>query len=163
MLRDHLTQRARVLRILTVASLDWRNGHEYALQAMCLLREQEVPFCYRIVGSGPFLEAVAFARHELQLDDRVELCQTTDMRSKQHFEWADLFVCAAVSDGASNGLAGALGAGLPIVCTDAPRLLQGLEVNGSCVIVPRRDSKALARVISGHVLAPVSISCALQA
>jgi glycosyltransferase involved in cell wall biosynthesis len=132
---------------------------------MSLLRKQGVPICYRIVGRGPFLEAVAFARHELQLDEQVELCQTADLRSKQHFEWADLFVCAAVSDGATHGLADAVIAGLPIVCTDAPRLLQGLEITGLCAIVPRRDSKALARVIFDHVLvlAPDSASCELQA
>lgn len=151
MLREPFAQHSRPLRILTVASLDWRNGHEYALQAMSFLRTQGIPFRYRIVGTGPFLEAVAFARHELQLDDHVEFCQSSDMRSTQHFDWADLFVCAAVSDGAVHGLAEAVGAGLPIVCSDAPRLLQGLGASGSCVIVPRRDSRALARVISGQV------------
>ncbi len=57
----------RPLRILSVGRLEWVKGYDYALEAVRLLAERGVPFEYRIIGDGNYLEPLAFVRHELGL------------------------------------------------------------------------------------------------
>ena len=153
---DHVVERAvggngngvfhhdRRLEIVTVADLDWRNGHEYALEAIRELIDRGVPVHYTIVGKGPFLEAVGFARRELRLMDDVELI-LDPRRGDEALQTADLFLLAAVADGSTHALNVALRAGVPAVCTDVASLV--VNEGFRCRIVPRRDKIALADAI----------------
>jgi colanic acid/amylovoran biosynthesis glycosyltransferase len=48
------------LRILSVGRLEWKKGYEYGLEAARLLKARGVPFTYRILGGGSYLEPLAF-------------------------------------------------------------------------------------------------------
>jgi colanic acid/amylovoran biosynthesis glycosyltransferase len=142
--------RRRPLRLLTVAELHWRNGHEFALQAVERLRRQGLPFEYRIVGQGPFLEAVAFARYELKLMDVVHLVSVTDSTVDQELAWADLFLLAAVADGAEHTLTAALASKVPVVCTDVPTLARQIQEGVNGFVVPRRNPEAMASCLAAQ-------------
>ena len=58
---------------MSVGRLEWIKGYEYALLAVRRLVDQGVRCEYRIVGDGEYLEAVAFARHQLELESTVSL------------------------------------------------------------------------------------------
>jgi len=140
------------LRLLTVAELDWRNGHEYALQAVRMLVDLGLEPEYRIAGSGPFLEAVAYARHQLGLEERVLLEPSPSRcRMRQLLAWADIFVLAAVDPGSEHNLDRALARGLAAVCTDVDDLPSGVASADRNVSVPRRDPLALADALAGLV------------
>jgi len=133
------------LHILTVAELHWRNGHEYALQALQLLQRRGFPFEYRLVGDGNFLEAAAFARHELGLESHVRLIlQAGFQELQQHFAWAEVFLLAPVARGAGHGLNQALSRGIPVVVSDVFEVDQEVSSSRGIYIVPRRDPEALA-------------------
>ena len=59
------------LRILSVGRLEWKKGYEDALVAVRKLVDRGIDCQYRILGDGDFLGAVAFARHQLGLEERV--------------------------------------------------------------------------------------------
>jgi glycosyltransferase involved in cell wall biosynthesis len=137
------------LRILTIASLDWRNGHEYALQATQILKKCDVDFEYRIVGDGDFLEAVAFARHDLDLEDIVHLILRASREEIcQLFEWSNVFILAAVKASASHALANAINNGKPAIISDLPEWVTNYGEIPGIYIVPRRDPSALAKKLA---------------
>jgi len=53
------------LRLVSVGRLHWKKGHHHVLAAVARLRAEGVEATLRIVGDGPELESVAFARHQL--------------------------------------------------------------------------------------------------
>ncbi len=135
----------RPLRILGVGRLDWRKGYEYTLQAVRYLLEQGVQCECRIVGGGGYLEAIAFARHQLGLENFVNLMGAVPRSDvKAQMEWADVFLHAAVSEGFCNAVIEAQAMALPVVCTDAGGLPENVGDSETGFVVPRRDPQALA-------------------
>jgi colanic acid/amylovoran biosynthesis glycosyltransferase len=100
------------------------------------------------VGDGPQLEELAFARHQLGVDDHVTFVRGLDRDGA----WAELaeahvLVHAAVSEGFGNAVLEAQAAGLPVVCTDAEGLAENVAPDVTGLVVPRRDPAALADAI----------------
>ena len=136
------------LKLVAVGRLHWKKGHHHALVALARVRAEGVDASLRVVGDGPELEALAFARHQLGLDDHVELVGGRD-RPGAWAELADAHVCvhAAVSEGFGNAVLEAQAAGLPVVCTDAEGLAENVEPDVTGLVVPRRDPEALATAV----------------
>jgi len=142
---DSLGSAQNPLRILSVGRLDWRKGYEYDLQAVKLLVDKGIHCRYRILGDGDYLEAVAFARHQLGLDEMVELLGAQPPQEvRRQMEWADVFLHLAVSEGFCNVLLEAQAMELPVVCSDAGGLPENVAGGESGFIVPRRDPQAAA-------------------
>ncbi len=136
----------RPLRILGVGRLVWQKGYEDALQAVSLLRKAGISVEYRIVGDGSYSSAVAYARHEMGLDDCVRLLGAVSPAAvKREMLWADVFLHAAVSEGFCNAVVEAQAMELPVVCTDASGLTENVDDGMTGIVVPRRDPEALAR------------------
>lgn len=133
------------LRVLSVGRLAWKKGHEYALQAIALLREQGVPASLRIIGDGPYAEALAFARYELGLGDSVTFLggQPRDI-VRREMAVADVLLHAAVSEGFCNAVIEAQAMQLPVVTSDADGLPANVRDGQTGFVVPRRDPAALA-------------------
>ena len=128
-----------------MANLDWRNGHEFALQTAQILKQRDLDFVYRIVGQGPFLDAVAYARHELGLEEQVDLILKAPLKEMESiFAWANVFLLAAVSPGAGHALEEALRRSLLIICTDVPGIIDIVAAYPKLCIFPRRDPLAIA-------------------
>jgi colanic acid/amylovoran biosynthesis glycosyltransferase len=131
------------LRLLTVGPILWEQGLEHAVHAVALLRDRGVRFEYRIVGDGSHLPAVAFARHDLRLHDRVRLVPGA-VRLVDELRAADVYVDAAVAESAAPAaLATAQSLGVPVVATRRPHLAPD-----SALAVPRRDPVALADALA---------------
>ncbi len=135
----------RPLRILSVGRLEWKKGYEFALQAVKLLQDQGLHCHYRILGGGEYLEALAFARHQLGLDDVVEfLGAQPHAEVQRQMKWADVFLHSAVSEGFGNAVLEAQAMQLPVICSDADGLRENVQQGETGFVVPRRDSRALA-------------------
>ena len=133
------------LRLLSVARLHWSKGFEHLLTAVNLLSASGLPLELRIVGDGPYLDAVAFCKHELGLDHCVSLLGAVPHETVvAQMRWADVFVHAAVEEGFCNAVIEAQAMALPVVCSDAGGLPENVENEVSGFVVPRRDSTALA-------------------
>ncbi len=135
----------RPLRILSVGRLEWKKGYEYALQAIKILIEEGVHCHHRILGGGDYLECLAFARHQLGLEDIVELVGPVPLSEvKAQMEWADIFLHSAVSEGFCNAVLEAQTMRLPVVCTDADGLRENVLDGVTGFVVPRRNPDRLA-------------------
>lgn len=139
----------RPLRILAVGRTVWVKGYEYALHAVKCLIDEGIVCHYRIIGDGDMFEGIAFTRHQLGLDECVELpgSQPPDEVRRQ-MGWADLFLQASVQEGFCNAVIEAQAAGLPVVCSNAGGLPENVEDGVTGFVVPRRDSPALAEKLA---------------
>jgi colanic acid/amylovoran biosynthesis glycosyltransferase len=136
---------ARPLRILSVGRLTWEKGYEYALQAVRLLLDQGVACEYRIVGAGAYLEALAFARHELGLAAHVHfLGARAPAEVRAQMGWADVLLHTAVAEGFGNVVLEAQAMQLAVVCSDAGGLPENVVDGETGFVVPRRDARAAA-------------------
>jgi colanic acid/amylovoran biosynthesis glycosyltransferase len=135
----------RPLRVVSVGRLAWAKGYEDALEAVALLRARGIAVEHRIVGGGPYLEAVAFWRHQLGLDDVVDLVGAVPPgQVAAHHDWADVLLHAAISEGFCNAVLEAQARGLAVVTTDADGLGENVAHTLTGLVVPRRDPAALA-------------------
>ncbi len=127
------------LRALSIDDLSWTQGLEHSIQAVSL-----VPDCvYRIAGDGAHLSALAFARHQLGVTDRVQLDSSGNPPSL--LAAADVLVSAQVIDGLNPSVPLALAAGVPVVMTQ-PGEAESLP-DAAAVVVPRRDPQAMAAAL----------------
>jgi colanic acid/amylovoran biosynthesis glycosyltransferase len=139
----------RPLRILSVGRLEWKKGYEDALEAIRRLQDAGFSLEYRIVGEGSYRDAVAYARHEMGLEQSVSfLGPLPPTTVRREMLWADVFLHAAVSEGFCNAVIEAQAMKLPVVCTDADGLPENVCDGETGFVVPRRDPEALAQGIS---------------
>jgi colanic acid/amylovoran biosynthesis glycosyltransferase len=140
-----LGSKERPLKILSVGRLEWKKGYEYGLSAVKILKSGGTDCIYKIIGEGNFREAVAFAVHQMGLEDRVEMTgQKGPDEIIEYLSWADVFLHAAVSEGYCNAVIEAQSCGLPVVCSDADGLSENVSNGETGFVVRRRDEKALA-------------------
>lgn len=136
---------ARALRILSVGRLEWVKGYEYALCAARELARNDVPFEYRIIGKGSYLESLAFARYEMGLESSVHFLGRQGQPAViEQMKWADVFLQASVSEGFCNAVVEAQAMALPVVAADAGGLPENVADGRTGFVVPRRDAAALA-------------------
>jgi colanic acid/amylovoran biosynthesis glycosyltransferase len=140
---------AAPLHILSVGRLHWKKGYDYALEAVAELRRAGLSVRYRVIGDGDMLGAVAFWRHQLGLDDVVELLgAVSPAEVHRQIGWADTFLHAATSEGFCNAVIEAQAHQVPVVCSDADGLSENVDDGVTGIVVPRRDAHALADGLS---------------
>ena len=142
----------RPLRIISVGRLHWKKGYEYALGAVRQLADTARHFEYRIAG-GPDDEGerqrTLFAIHDLGLESHTDLLGAVSHSAvRESLAWADVFLHSAVSEGFGNAVLEAQAMCVPVVCTDADGLSENVEHGLTGLVVPRRDSSALAMALS---------------
>jgi colanic acid/amylovoran biosynthesis glycosyltransferase len=136
------------LSILSIGRLHWKKGYEYGLAAVAILRDRGIDLTYRILGGGEHLEAVAFARHQLGLDDCVEILGPAGHQElRRQLEWADVVLHPAVSEGFSNAVLEAQAAGLPVVSSDADGLRENVIDQTTGIVTERRNVQAMAAAL----------------
>jgi colanic acid/amylovoran biosynthesis glycosyltransferase len=137
------------LRLLSVSRLHWKKGLIHALGAVARLRADGVRTDYRIAGDGPDSAELHAAVADLDLGGIVTILgalRRDEVRNE--LRRADLLVHPAVSEGFSNAVVEAQATGLPVVATDADGLPENVQAGVSGLIVPRRDTVALANAIA---------------
>jgi colanic acid/amylovoran biosynthesis glycosyltransferase len=101
------------------------------------------------VGAGPYLEAVAFARHQLGVEPQAHLLGALPPAEvKEKMQQADVLLHAGISEGFCNAVLEAQAMMLPVVCSDADGLLENVMDGETGFIVPRRNPAALAEKLA---------------
>ncbi|MGE6763529.1 glycosyltransferase family 4 protein [Corallococcus interemptor] len=128
--------------------VDARKGVMELLDAVQLLVAGGRRFKLRVSGIGPDVDAVR-ARVEAEgLQRVVELTGvSTYEEAPDQYRSGDLFVSPTYSEGFSNTLLEAMASGLPIVSTMAVGVVDCLEDGRDGLLVPPKDSAALARAM----------------
>jgi colanic acid/amylovoran biosynthesis glycosyltransferase len=151
----------RPIRLLTVARLTEKKGLPYVLEAVAILRASGHDIRYRIIGDGEDRPQLQADIVRLGLQEVVEMPGAAAHEQIRHeLAEADLFAAPSVTsstgetDAALNTIKEAMLAGVPVVSTwhgGIPELVSDGE-NG--LLVPERDSAALAAALERLIRNP---------
>ena len=122
-------------------------GHRYLVEAVIRLRSEGLPVSLQIIGTGNQREALERQCLESGHPDAVTIM---DYRPDVHrfYEQLDIYVLPSVSaEGLSRSLIEAMASGRPIVATDCEGTREVVRDQQDGLIVPVRDSAALAGAI----------------
>lgn len=144
----------RPLRILTVARLVEKKGHEVALRALASVREALPAFRYEIVGEGPLAESLSDLVGRLGLDDVVRFRGAlSDSDVRRLLGCADMFVLASQTarsgdqEGTPVSLMEAQACGVPVVSTHHSGIPEVVLDGRSGLLVEAGDVDALAAAV----------------
>jgi glycosyltransferase involved in cell wall biosynthesis len=135
----------RPLRILSAGPMTWRQGLEFALDAVRLLVDRGVACEYRIAGDGEFEPAVGFSRHQLGLEREVTILGSLERDElREQLAWADVFLAPVVAP-EQTAVAKAQAMGVPAVATARA---SSPDVTLCGIDVPPRDASAVADALA---------------
>ena len=133
-------QKKGPLTVLWIGSVNLRKGIPYLMEAAEMLRRSDI----RFVVAGPLEiseSAVRSAPANVSFLGRLTRGETS-----KHYRSADLFVLPTISDGFAITQVEAMAHGLPVITT--PNCGQVVTPGIDGIIVPARDSRALAEAIA---------------
>ena len=140
--------------LLTVARLVEKKGIEFALRAVASLRDERLAVRYDVIGEGPLrAELEALARSLGIADDVCFLGASTNVMVTAAMRAADLFVLPSVTaangdeEGTPTVLMEAAYHRLPVVATRHAGIPELVADGESGMLVPERDSEALAAAL----------------
>jgi glycosyltransferase involved in cell wall biosynthesis len=147
-LRQELTGVADTVLVLAIGREEPQKGQRYLIDAFAMVIESEIEAHLVMAGrpgsSSPALDAQIAERG---IGDRVHrLGVRTDIF--RLMAAGDLMVFPSLYEGLGVSLIEGMGSGLPIVVFDRPPMNQIVEHDVTGLVVPDRDSDALARAIS---------------
>jgi len=130
-------------KLLNVAALAEKKGHEYLLRAL-----QDLPGAVLdIVGDGELREPLTRRAHELGLADRVQfLGELPKSEVAGRMRDADVFVLPSLAENLPVVLIEAMASGLPAVATAVGGVPEMLDESSGTLVAPR-DSQALAAAV----------------
>ena len=133
-------------KCLTVAFMQARKGLDYLLEALSLIKDKTVVLT--IVGDGPHFGRLKRLAERLDIADRVTFAGRLKRAAViDEFKNSQLFVLPTLWEGQGIVFLEAMASGLPIVATRIPGVNGMLEDGINALLVPPRDSRALADAI----------------
>ena len=137
-----------ILQIVTVARLHWKKGLEYTLEALTILKQQSIPFHFRIIGDGEERERLVFAAHQLGILEHIELVgKLSPIEVRQTLDKADVYLQYSIQEGFCNAVVEAQSMGLLCIVSDAEGLSENILDSKTGWIIPKRQPKLLAQKI----------------
>lgn len=137
------------LKIISTGSLIWRKGYEYALTAARKVLDQGINVTYTIIGEGPDRERILYTAEDLCLGEHVRLKgNLSPGQIREELNASDIFLLSSLSEGISNAVLEGMACGLPVVTADCGGMREAVSHEKEGLVVPVRDSKALAAAIS---------------
>lgn len=131
--------------IVSTGRLIWKKGYEYGIRAVHLLKQRGIPVEYRIIGNGPYEDALIYTIHELGLRNEVHLLGRKNKEEiAEELNNADVFLHPAISEGFCNAVIEAQAMGVPVIASDAGGLPENIADEETGFIVPMWDVEAIA-------------------
>lgn len=136
-------------RVITTGSLIWQKGHEYALQAINLLKDRHIDVRFTIIGDGPERQRVLYTIQDLGLEKEVQLVGSVPpAHVRDLLQQADIFLLSSLSEGISNAVLEAMACGLPVVTTDCGGMREAVTDGIEGFTVPVRDPETMAAALA---------------
>lgn len=145
---DHLVSADAVFRIITIGSLIWVKGLEYALLAVRILADAGVPVQFDIIGDGPERSRILYTIADLGLSSCV--CLTGKLppeRVRSHLQQSHVFLLSSLSEGISNAVLEAMSCALPVVTSDCGGMREAVTDGVEGFVVPNQDPGTMARAM----------------
>lgn len=142
--------------IISVGSLNWVKGYEYALQAIRLFVDQGYDVRFRIIGDGPERQRILYTIFDLDLANQVELLgKLPAIEVKNALRIADIFLLSSLSEGISNAALEAMACGIPVVSTDVGGMSEAISDGIEGYLVPPRDPASMATRLAELIANPL--------
>lgn len=125
-----------------------RKGHRYLLEAMADLARSVPKAVLLVFGQGALEDELRQQAERLQLGRRVQFAGFRDDLD-DYLGAIDLLVHPALREGLGVAMLKAQAAGVPVVAFDVAGSREAVADGRTGVLVPAKDSQALARAISG--------------
>jgi glycosyltransferase involved in cell wall biosynthesis len=142
--------------LLVVSRLTEKKGVQYAVEALSEVLGSEPGACLWIAGYGELLESLKALAKELRIPDaNIRFAgAVTHADLPELYASADLLIGPSLSEGFGLVLAEALACGCPVIATDLPAVREIVRDGETGVIVPQRDSAAIARAVTALLDSP---------
>ena len=135
------------IRLLTIASLIPRKGHDILIHALAQLNQLDWKACF--IGSSEFEKNWASSLKQqvdnLNLTQRITFVESVE-NIRHEYQQADVFVLPSLYEGYGMVFAEALAAGLPVVGAEAGAVPEVVPENAG-ILVPPGDSDSLAAAL----------------
>jgi len=147
---------ANELRVVSIATLRWPKGPEYAVQAVAEARRLGVPARLELVGPEPVeelaepseRERVLYTAADLGLDGAVRVAGQSDHRDiRARLLAADVLLHCSLLEGIPNVVLEAMACGIPVVVTDCGGVREAVDDGVEGFVVQPRDVPAMARAL----------------
>ena len=136
------------LRFLTVSRLHWKKGLEYTLEALSMLKIDGYNFSYDIIGDGPELERLKFARNQLNLNKNVKFIGYLKQKNiKKFYQNSDIYLQYSIQEGFCNSLLEAQSMSMICIGSDAEGLNENILNFETGYIVEKRNPYKLFQKI----------------
>jgi glycosyltransferase involved in cell wall biosynthesis len=134
-----------VLTVVTVGTLNWIKGHEWALQAIRQVADRGINVRFEIIGQGPDRQRVLYTIADLGLENQVRcLGMLAPEEVARRVQQADVFLLSSLSEGISNAALEAMACGAPVVTTECGGMSEAVADGVEGLVVPVRHAEALA-------------------
>ena len=143
-----------IFTMICVASLEEKKGHEYLIKACRILKERGVDFICHLVGDGSFVTQIEEQILKANLKDGIILHKSLNRATvAKMMQSANVKILPSVraKDGDQEGipvvLMEAMAVALPVISTKLSGIPELVETGQTGILVPPRDSDALADAI----------------
>jgi len=144
-----------VTRILSVARLTSKKGHEYAIKAVGKLAKENNSVKYIVAGDGKLKGKLESLVSELRIENNVEFLGLTGQEEiRKLYQQAHIFLLPSVvaKDGDQEGipvvLMEAMAAGLPVISTRHSGIPELVKDGVSGFLVPEKDTDVLSEKLN---------------
>jgi colanic acid/amylovoran biosynthesis glycosyltransferase len=146
----------RSFRVISIAWLRWVKGFEWGVEAMRRLVDAGVPVEYSIVGNDPKdevgepseRERIAHTVADAGLEEHVQLIEMAPSQEvARRLQASHVLLLPSLDEGLPTVVLEAMASGVPVVATDCGGVSEALTDGVEGLLVPPRDSDALATAL----------------
>jgi glycosyltransferase involved in cell wall biosynthesis len=148
---------ADLIRLLYVGRLKTWKALTYLIEAVKILRNGGRNVELDIVGEGELRTSLGQLAQELDVSDHVYFRGSVLMGAalNEYYNSADVFVLPSLHEGSPKVVLEALGHSLPVVATPVGNVPEMLDHGQRGILVPLRDTDAIAQAVTHIVDDPV--------
>lgn len=140
--------RREYYEILTVGYLIRRKGVQYLIQAMAIIVKEFKNVKLRVVGDGPYKDALMKLTKRLSLDKYVEFSGYIPRHELPSiYANCDVYVHPSLSETFPSAIREAMSVGRPVVATDVGFVSEGVIDGVTGFLVPRADAEAISKKV----------------
>jgi len=140
---------SKPLKIITNARLHWKKGYDYIFKALSILKQENIPFEYTIVGSGDQYERLVYAAHQLKIYENISFKGEQSKETvKSLLLENDIFILYSIQEGFSNAVLEAQSMGLLCIVSDAEGLNENVLDKVTGWIIPKLNPSLLAEKLT---------------
>lgn len=138
----------KIVQLTTVSRLHPIKGLDYILEALALLKQENISFHFSIMGDGSEKERLQFTVYQLGLLENVSfLGKLVPEQVKEELSKSDIYLQYSVQEGFCNAVLEAQAMGLLCIVSDAEGLSENVLDRQTGWVVAKRNPALLAEKI----------------